>query len=795
MNQSDLLSVGGVSLIFVLLCLLFLQPISNLLDYGDHPEFIAMMAVVVALDSFQCIPFAYLRYKKRPVKFAAIKLLSIIGGIGLNLFFLLVCPWLNVHCPATISWFYDPDYLVGYIFISNLIISVVQMFFFIPELTGFAYKLDRVLLKRMVVYSFPVLILGLVGILNQTVDKMIYPFLFEDRQEGLVQLGIYAATSKIAMVMAMFTQAFRYAYEPFVFGKDREGDNRKMYAAAMKYFLIFSLLAFLAVMFYLDLLRYLVAKGYWEGLGVVAIVMLAEICKGIYFNLSFWYKLTDKTYWGAYFSVIGCVIIVVLNILFVPVYGYLASAWASVAGYAVILLLSYWIGQKEYPIRYDLKSLGLYVLLAAVLYVIGEQVPIPNLVLRLAFRTVLLLLFIAYIIKKDLPLSLNSTAVIIGAMLISPLMGPIMGVGLSVGLNDFELMKRSLKSFLITTAFSVTTATIFFLLAPIAGSQSELLARTSPTIYDVFIALFGGLAGVVALSTKEKGNVIPGVAIATALMPPLCTAGYGLASGNLIYFLGAFYLYFINSVFISLATFLGVRVMHFQRKEFVDKTREKTVRKYIVLIVVLTMCPAVYLTFGIIKSTFYEAAANRFISDQLSFENTQVLDKKISYEHKEVRVVLIGPEVPDASISIARSKMKEYKLEDTKLVVLQGMNNEAVDVTSIRAMVMEDFYKNSEQRLQQQAVKISQLETTLEQYRTYDAMSRTLVPELKVLYPSITTLSIAHSLEVRVDSMKTDTVTLAVLKFDRHPSAAEKQKISEWLKARVGAKKLRLITE
>ena len=181
-------------------------------------------------------------------------------------------------------------------------------------------------------------------------------------------------------------------------------------------------------------------------------------------------------------------------------------------------------------------------------------------------------------------------------------------------------------------------------------------------------------------------------------------------------------LYFINSVFISLATFIGVRVMHFQRKEFVDKTREKTVRKYIVLIVVLTMCPAVYLTFGIIKSTFYEAAANRFINDQLSFENTQVLDKKISYDHKEVRVVLIGPEVPDASISIARSKLKEYKLEDTKLIVLQGMNNEAVDVSSIRAMVMEDFYKNSEQRLQQQAVKISQLETTLEQYRTYDAI-------------------------------------------------------------------------
>jgi len=402
---NSLLSVGGVSLIFVLLCLLFLQPIANLLDYGNHPEFIAMMAMVVALDSFQCIPFAYLRYKKRPIKFAAIKLLSIIGGIGLNLFFLLLCPWLNVHFPATVSWFYDPDYLVGYIFISNLIISAVQMFFFIPELRGFAYKLDKALLKRMVVYSFPVLILGLVGILNQTVDKMIYPFLFEDRQEGLVQLGIYAATSKIAMVMAMFTQAFRYAYEPFVFGKNREGDNRKMYAAAMKYFLIFSLLAFLAVMFYLDLLRYLVARGYWEGLGVVAVVMLAEICKGIYFNLSFWYKLTDETRWGAYFSLIGCAIIVVMNIVFVPVYGYIASAWASVAGYGVIMLLSYWMGQKKYPIQYDLKSLGLYILLAAVLYVIGEQVPISDLVLRLAFRTVLLLLFVAYIVKKDLPLS------------------------------------------------------------------------------------------------------------------------------------------------------------------------------------------------------------------------------------------------------------------------------------------------------------------------------------------------------------------------------------------------------
>lgn len=411
------------------------------------------------------------------------------------------------------------------------------------------------------------------------------------------------------------------------------------------------------------------------------------------------------------------------------------------------------------------------------------------------FKGANLWILIFAIFMASLGLNVNSTAVIIGAMLISPLMGPIMGVGLSVGLNDFELMKRSLKSFLITTAFSVVTATVFFLLAPMAGSQSELLARTSPTIYDVFIALFGGLAGVVALSTKEKGNVIPGVAIATALMPPLCTAGYGLASGNLIYFLGAFYLYFINSVFISLATFIGVRMMHFKRKEFVDKAREKTVRKSIIFIVIVTMCPAVYLTYGIIKSTFYEAAANRFVNEQLVFENTQVLDKKINYEKKEIRVVLMGSEVPDASISIARSKMKDYKLDESKLIVLQGMNNEALDVSSIRAMVMEDFYENSERRLQEQRDRITQLEKTLEQYKEYDALSRTLAPELKVLYPFIHTLSIARSLEVRVDSLKADTVTLAVMKFAKQPTEAEKTKISDWLKARVGAKELRLITK
>ena len=414
------------------------------------------------------------------------------------------------------------------------------------------------------------------------------------------------------------------------------------------------------------------------------------------------------------------------------------------------------------------------------------------------FRGVNLWVLICATMVASLGLNVNSAAVIIGAMCISPIMGPIMGIGFSLGINDFDLLKKSVRNFVLMFVVAISTSTLYFFISPLGNASSELLARTTPTTYDVLIAFFGGMAGIVAQSRQDRNStVIPGVAIATALMPPLCTAGYGLATGNLIYFLGAFYLYFINSVFISLATFLGVRVMHFQRKEFVDKNREKKVRKYIVLIAILTMCPAVYLTVGIVQDTFFESAANRFVNEQLSFENTQVLDKKIHHEGKghEIRVVLIGQEVPEASIAIARSKMKDYKLDNTKLIVLQGMNNEAVDISSIRAMVMEDFYKNSEQRLVEQKQKIATLEQNLERYKTFDELGKKIIPELKVLYPSVKTVSISHAIELAVDSVRVDTVTLAVLKFGKHPGAHEKEKIAEWLKARTGAKQLRLITE
>ena len=377
------------SLVFVALGLLFLEPIAGWLEYGEHPWYIGMMMIVVAMDAIQSIPFAYLRYKKRPIKFAALKLLFIFLNIALNLFYYVILEGNDV----------------GYAFLFNLVCTSVVMVCMIPELRGFTYVLDKELLKRMLRYSLPLVILGVAGILNQVADKIIFPFVYPDEAEATIQLGIYGAASKIAMIMAMFTQAFRFAYEPFVFGKSKEKDSREMYAQAMKFFIIFTLLAFLAVMFYLDILRHVIGRDYWDGLRVVPIVMAAEIFMGIYFNLSFWYKLIDETRWGAYFSLTGCIILILMNIFLVPKYGYIACAWAGFTGYGVAMLLSYFVGQKKYPIQYDLKAIGMYVLLAAVLYVAAEYVSIDNIYLRMAYRTVLLLLFIAYVVKRDLPLN------------------------------------------------------------------------------------------------------------------------------------------------------------------------------------------------------------------------------------------------------------------------------------------------------------------------------------------------------------------------------------------------------
>ena len=391
---TTLTMVGTTSLLFVALVFLFLSPLSGLMGYADHPSYVWVMFTTVAIDAFQCIPFAYLRYKKRPLRFAALKLLFIGLNITLNIIYYLVMGGTEV----------------GYAFYINLVCTGSTTFFFWRELReGFSAGVGswaecRALMGRMLSYSWPILVLGIAGILNQTADKILFPYLYHGA-DAHAQLGIYGAASKIAMIMAMITQAFRYAYEPFVFGKAKERDNRDTYAQAMKYFLIFTLLAFLFVVGYIDILRFIIGRDYWEGLKVVPIVMAAEIMMGVYFNLSFWYKLIDKTIWGAYFSGIGCLVLVAINIIFVPRYGYMACAWAGFAGYGVAMTLSYIVGQRKYPIAYPIGRCLSYVALAVVLCV-GMLLANKYLSMGLAVaaNTLLIAVFAVYLVKRDFPL-------------------------------------------------------------------------------------------------------------------------------------------------------------------------------------------------------------------------------------------------------------------------------------------------------------------------------------------------------------------------------------------------------
>ena len=398
--STTLISVGTTSLLFVLLVLAFLPGISGWMGYSAHPEYVGVMAAVVALDAFQAIPFCYLRYQRRPIKFATLKLLFIFLNIGLNLLYFVGLPALYKSHPDIIGKIYDPTIGVGYAFFINLACTALITFFFWKELTGIKYKFDWSLLKRMLSYSWPLLVLGIAGILNQTFDKMMFPKIYGDHTDTQSQLGIYGAAVKIAMIMALITQAFRYAYEPFVFGKSRDKDNRETYAQAMRYFIIFTLLAFLAVIAWIDVFKYIIAPDYWSGLKVVPIVMAAEIMMGIYFNLSFWYKLIDKTIWGAWFSGIGCAVLILVNVLFVPKYGYIACAWGGFAGYATAMILSYLVGQKYYPIRYPMRDIAMYTVVAVILFA-AMMLPVENMWLKLAYRTVLMLLFVGLIYRKE----------------------------------------------------------------------------------------------------------------------------------------------------------------------------------------------------------------------------------------------------------------------------------------------------------------------------------------------------------------------------------------------------------
>lgn len=403
--NTTLITNGLTSIVFAAVCVVFSQAIANALGYAQHPEYIAMLGVIVAMDAFGSIPFAYLRFKARPIKFAALKLLMVFTNIIFNLFFLVACPWLAEHAPDTVGWFYNPNYGVGYVFVANFLSTGITTLALIPEIMAEKFAFDFALLKKMLRYSLPLLVLGIAGIMNQTLDKIIFPYLFADPTMAKSELGIYGACFKVAMIMMMFTQAFRYAYEPFIFAQQKDKNSTLAYANAMKFFVIFSLLIFLGMVFYLDIFKFIIRSDYWAGLRVVPIVLFSYIFQGVFFNLSLWYKLTDKTMYGAWLSVLGTVITVAINVIFVPKYSYMAAAWAAFVCYLVMMVMSYFLGQKHMPIKYDLKSIALYTAVAVLFYMLTFALNFDSQVLNYFVKTVLMLAFVALIVKRDFPLS------------------------------------------------------------------------------------------------------------------------------------------------------------------------------------------------------------------------------------------------------------------------------------------------------------------------------------------------------------------------------------------------------
>lgn len=371
--STSLISLAASSTAFFVLVCVFLQPVTRAMECEGHPSYVLIMALCVAIDAFTAIPFSYLRYRKRPMRFALLKLVNIGLNIGLNLFFILLCPRLLEYAPASVDWFYSPDFGIGYIFLANLLASAVTLVMMAPELKGFRWRFNGTLWREMLRYSAPLLVLGVAGIMNQTVDKLLYPSLVSDPDEAMYGLGIYGANYKIGILLLVFLQAFRFAYEPFIFSrtKDSPEGKKRAYRDAMKYFIAFALLIFLGVMFYLDIIRYFISPRYFSGLKVVPVIMLAELFFGIFYNLSVWYKITDRTVWGMWFSLFGLAVTLALNILLVPRIGYMGCAFAALGSYGSMMVASYLIGRSKYPVDYHLGHIFAFFGIAALLYGAG----------------------------------------------------------------------------------------------------------------------------------------------------------------------------------------------------------------------------------------------------------------------------------------------------------------------------------------------------------------------------------------------------------------------------------------
>lgn len=409
--STTLISIGFTSTLFVVVSLLFLNPLSELLSYPEHKDLVTMLILIVASDAFMAIPFAYLRYKKKPWRFAIIKLVFIAVNIGLNLFFLLLAPYLMQKAPHWVDWFYNPSYSVGYIFVSNLIGNIVIFLLLLPYVFTASLHFSAQLLRRMLNYSLPILILGIAGIFNQMADKILFPMLYDDVDYARQQLGIYGACFKIAVVMVMFTQAFRYAYEPIIFNKKKgnDGAERASYALAMKYYIVSALFIYIGVMAYLDIIKVFIGQNYYAGLSVVPIVMWGELMMGVYFNLSLWYKLVDKTWWGGIISLVGCLFTVLIIVFGVPRWGFMACAWASAISNTVMVFICYVLGQRYYRVNYDWKNAFFYFSITAIIVgaiFITDSYADSLGMMRWVINTLLTLSFVVLIIKKDFPLSL-----------------------------------------------------------------------------------------------------------------------------------------------------------------------------------------------------------------------------------------------------------------------------------------------------------------------------------------------------------------------------------------------------
>jgi uncharacterized hydrophobic protein (TIGR00271 family) len=417
-----------------------------------------------------------------------------------------------------------------------------------------------------------------------------------------------------------------------------------------------------------------------------------------------------------------------------------------------------------------------------------EAIIIENINREVEFKGTNLWALIFAIFIASIGLNVNSTAVIIGAMLVSPLMGPIMGIGLGIGITDFDLVKRGIKNLLIAAIISVATSAFYFFITPLHEARSELLARTTPSLWDVLIAFFGGLAGIVAGTRKYKSNVIPGVAIATALMPPLCTAGFGLATGHMFYFLGAIYLFFINSLFICIATFIIVRYLKFHKKVFNDERVQKRVTRYIVIVVAVTVLPSIYLAYRIVDKSFFETNARNFVQNEFKFKRTQVITRTFNYKppRNTIDLLLMGEDLSQPEIDSLKNKMQKYKLTHTDLVIHQGLNaKQEIDFSQIKASILEDVFKQQMEKDTMPPKPLSKLEKPIPN----------LKEELRSLYPELKEYSLTNAVINDIDSTRSDTVTICICKFSKNLPRKERMKLNKWLANRIQADSLKLIIE